>query len=141
MRPDRVMVGEVREAESLDLLVALNAGIPGMSTLHANSGREALTKICTLPLLAGENISDRFVVPTVAAAIDLVLHLGVDQRGRRRLREVIGVTGRVEGGVVETSDLFHLSGDELVRGDGYPPHPERFERAGVDLPALLRAGH
>ena len=140
MRPDRVMVGEVREAESLDLLVALNAGIPGMSTLHANSGREALTKICTLPLLAGENISDRFVVPTVAAAIDLVLHLGVDQRGRRRLREVIGVTGRVEGGVVETSDLFHLSGDELVRGDGYPPHPERFERAGFDLPALLRAG-
>lgn len=141
MRPDRLIVGEVREAESLDMLVALNAGVPGMSTLHANSGREALTKICTLPLLAGENISDRFVVPTVAAAIDLVLHLGVDQHGRRRLREVIGVPGRVESGVVETSDLFHLVGDALVRGDGYPPHPERFARAGIDLPALLRPGH
>ena len=141
MRPDRIVVGEVREAESLDMLVALNAGVPGMSTLHANSAREALTKICTLPLLAGENISDRFVVPTVASAIDLVLHLGVDQRGRRRVREVIGVPGRVEGGVVETADLFHLSGDELVRGDGYPPHPERFARAGIDLPALLRPGH
>src|SRR3712207_2051973 len=65
MRPDRVVVGEVREAESLDLLVALNAGIPGMSTLHANSAREALTKICTLPFPARENISGRFVVPTV----------------------------------------------------------------------------
>jgi pilus assembly protein CpaF len=140
MRPDRIIVGEVREAESLDMLVALNAGIPGMSTLHANSGREALTKICTLPLLAGENISDRFVVPTVAAAIDLVLHLGVDRHGRRRLREVIGVPGRVEAGVVETSDLFHLRDDELVRGDGYPPHPDRFAAAGYDLPALLR-GH
>ena len=140
MRPDRLIIGEVREAESLDMLVALNAGVPGMSTLHANSGREALTKICTLPLLAGENISDRFVVPTVAAAIDVVLHLGVDHRGRRRVREVIGVPGRVESGVVETSDLFHLVGDDLVRGDGYPPHPARFERAGIDLPALLRSG-
>jgi pilus assembly protein CpaF len=141
MRPDRVIVGEVREAESLDMLVALNAGIPGMSTLHANSAREALTKICTLPLLAGENISDRFVVPTVAAAIDVVLHLGVDRHGRRRLQEVIGVPGRVEAGVVETSDLFHLRGDELVRGDGYPPHQDRFAAAGIDLPALLRGTH
>jgi pilus assembly protein CpaF len=141
MRPDRLIVGEVREAESLDMLVALNAGVPGMSTLHANSAREAITKICTLPLLAGENISDRFVVPTVAAAIDLVLHLGLDARGRRRVREVVGVPGRVESGVVETADLFHLDGDELVRGDGYPPHPDRFARAGIDLPALLRPGH
>ncbi|WNB86404.1 ATPase, T2SS/T4P/T4SS family [Cellulomonas sp. ATA003] len=140
MRPDRILVGEVREAESLDMLVALNAGVPGMSTLHANSAREALTKICTLPLLAGENISDRFVVPTVAAAIDVVVHLGVDHRGRRRVREIIGVPGRAEGGVVETADLFHLSGDHLVRGDGYPPHPERFARSGIDLPGLLRAG-
>jgi len=139
MRPSRILIGEVREAEALDLLVALNAGVPGMCTLHANSAREALTKICTLPLLAGENVTDRFVVPTVAAAIDLVLYLDVDQRGRRGVREILGVPGRAEGGVVETSTLFHRVGTGLVRGEGFPPHPERFAGAGIDLPGLLRA--
>ena len=67
MRPSRIIVGEVRAEECLDLLLALNAGLPGMCTIHANSAREALVKMCTLPLLAGENISARFVVPTVAA--------------------------------------------------------------------------
>ena len=138
MRPNRILIGEVREAEALDMLVALNAGVPGLCTIHANSAREALTKICTLPLLAGENVSDRFVVPTVAAAIDLVLHLEVDHGGRRRVREIVGVPGRAEGGIVETADLFHVVGDELVRGEGYPPHADRFARAGIDLPALLR---
>jgi pilus assembly protein CpaF len=57
MRPQRIVVGEVRQAECLDLLIALNSGMPGMSSIHANSAREAVTKLCTLPLLAGENIS------------------------------------------------------------------------------------
>ena len=57
MRPDRLVIGEVREAEALDMLIALNSGLPGLSTIHANSAHDALTKICTLPLLAGENIS------------------------------------------------------------------------------------
>jgi len=57
MRPSRVIVGEVRAEECLDLLLALNSGLPGMASLHANSAREALVKMCTLPLLAGENIS------------------------------------------------------------------------------------
>ena len=57
MRPNRVIVGEVRAEECLDLLLALNSGLPGMASLHANSAREALVKMCTLPLLAGENIS------------------------------------------------------------------------------------
>ncbi|HUX71671.1 MAG TPA: ATPase, T2SS/T4P/T4SS family [Cellulomonadaceae bacterium] len=138
MRPSRILIGEVREAEALDLLVALNAGVPGMCTLHANSAREALTKMCTLPLLAGENVSDRFVVPTVASAIDVVVHLDLDRHGSRRVREIVGVPGRVEGGVVETSDLFHRRDGALVRGDGYPPHAERFDAIGVDLAALLR---
>jgi pilus assembly protein CpaF len=138
MRPDRIVIGEVREAESFDLLIALNAGVPGMCTVHANSAREALAKMCTLPLLAGENVSDRFVVPTVASAVDLVVHLGVDVDGRRRVREILGVPGRVEEGVVETSELFVRSGDHLVRADGYPPAPDRFARAGIDLAALLR---
>lgn len=140
MRPSRLLIGEVREAEALDLLVALNAGVPGMCTIHANSAREALTKLCTLPLLAGENVSDRFVVPTVAASVDLVVHLGIDAGGRRVVREVLGVPGRVESGVVEVADLFHGEETGLVRGDGFPPHPERFRRAGIDVVTLLRGG-
>ena len=140
MRPSRIVIGEVREAESLDMLIALNAGVPGMCTVHANSAREALTKICTLPLLAGENVTAGFVVPTVASAIDLVVHLDVDDRGRRRTREVVAVPGRVENRVVEAADVFHLRDGVLVRGDGFPPHPERFARIGVDVAHLLRAG-
>ena len=56
MRPSRILVGEVRQEECLDLLIALNSGLPGMCTIHANSAREAVTKMCTLPLLAGENV-------------------------------------------------------------------------------------
>ncbi|HZJ39474.1 MAG TPA: ATPase, T2SS/T4P/T4SS family [Demequina sp.] len=137
MRPSRIIIGEVREAESLDMLVALNAGVPGMCTIHANSARDAITKMCTLPLLAGENVSDRFVVPTVASAIDIVVHLELNVRGKRRVREIVGVPGRVEQAVIEVSDLFHLSGSELVRGEGYPPHEERFARAGFRLSDLL----
>ncbi len=139
MRPNRIIIGEVREAESLDMLVALNAGVPGMCTIHANSARDAITKMCTLPLLAGDNVSDRFVVPTVASALDIVVHLELDASGDRRATEIVGVPGRVESGVVETSDLFHLAGGKLVRGDGFPPHVERFERAGFDLSRLLKA--
>lgn len=139
MRPSRLIVGEVREAEALDLLIALNAGVPAMCTLHANSAREALVKLCTLPLLAGENVSDRFVVPTVASAVDLVVHLDLDAAGRRGVREIVAVPGRVEQGVVETADVFTSRGGHLVRADGFPPHPERFARLGVDLAALLRA--
>ncbi|MBD8078051.1 CpaF family protein [Cellulosimicrobium arenosum] len=137
MRPDRIVIGEVREAESFDLLIALNAGVPGMCTIHANSAREAVAKMCTLPLLAGENVSDRFVVPTVASAIDLVVHLGVDVDGRRQVREIVGVPGRVEQGVVEAADLFVRAGARLVRADGFPPAADRFARAGIDLAALL----
>ncbi|BDZ40883.1 hypothetical protein GCM10025865_01820 [Paraoerskovia sediminicola] len=121
MRPDRIVIGEVREAESLDLLIALNAGIPGLATLHASSAREALVKLCTLPLLAGPNISADFVVPTVAAAVDVVVHLSIGSDGGRRVQEIRGVPGRVEEGVVETCDLFHREGDRLVRGQGFPP--------------------
>jgi pilus assembly protein CpaF len=137
MRPGRIIVGEVRQAESLDLLIALNSGLPGMCTLHANSAREAVTKMCTLPLLAGSNVSASFVVPTVAASVDLVVHLGLEGDGHRRVREIVALPGRVEGEVVEIADLFLRRGGELVRTDGFPPHAERFERAGYDLGQLL----
>jgi len=109
-----------------------------MCTLHANSAREALTKMCTLPLLAGENVSAAFVVPTVATSVDLVVHLSSDARGRRRVREVLGVTGRTEGEVIETSELFSSPDGTLQRAGGYPPHPERYQSAGYDLAQLLQ---
>ena len=137
MRPDRIVVGEVRQAEALDLLLALNSGLPGLCTIHANSAREAITKLCTLPLLAGENVTSSFVVPTVATSVDLVVHATKDADGHRRVREVVAVPGRCEGDVVEVADLFVTRGGRLVRADGYPPHPERFEQAGLDLPRLL----
>lgn len=140
MRPDRIVVGEVRQAEAFDMLVALNAGIPGMCTVHANSAREAVTKLCTLPLLAGENVTAAFVVPTVAAAVDLVVHLDLQRDGTRSVREVLALTGRVEQGVVETAEIFARRDGRLVRGSGFPGGPERFERAGFDLPALLDSG-
>jgi pilus assembly protein CpaF len=133
MRPSRLIVGEVRQAECLDLLIALNSGIPGMCTLHANSAREALVKMCTLPLLAGENVSAAFVVPTVAASVDLVVHLGIEASGARRVREIVGVTGRIETDVIETAEIFTSRRGRLERAEGYPPHPDRYEAAGIDL--------
>ena len=137
MRPSRVIVGEVRAQECLDLLLALNAGLPGMASLHANSAREALVKMCTLPLLAGENISARFVVPTVAASVDLVVHLGIDEHGVRRVNEIVAVPGRVEQDTIETETVFVRQQDGLVRLTGMPPRPERYARIGVDVHALL----
>ena len=137
MRPDRIIVGEVRQEECLDLLISLNSGLPGMCSIHANSAREAIVKLCTLPLLAGENVGHNFVVPTVASCVDVVVHIAKDGAGQRRVREIVAVPGRVEGDVVEVADLFVTRGQRLVRADGYPPHPERFEWAGLDLPALL----
>ncbi|MGI4893691.1 MAG: CpaF family protein [Janthinobacterium lividum] len=140
MRPDRLVVGEVRQAESLDLLIALNSGLPGAATIHANSAADAVAKMCTLPLLAGENVTSGFVVPAVASCLDLVVHAALGSDGKRRIEEVLAVTGRVEAGGVETVSLFHRGSSgtgDLVRGNGWPPHRERFTRAGFDLTALL----
>jgi pilus assembly protein CpaF len=79
------------------------------------------------------------VVPTVAASVDIVVHLASDGAGHRWVREVVGVSGRVERDVIETSDIFSAWGGRLERAEGYPPHPERFEAAGIDLVSAL--GH
>lgn len=99
MRPDRLVVGEVRDAEALDLLLALNTGVPGAATIHANSAREALVKLAALPLLAGRNIDAAFVVPAVAASVDLVVHCERDATGRRRVVEIVEPAGVVDGTV------------------------------------------
>ena len=137
MRPDRLVVGEVRQGECLDLLLAMSSGVPALCTVHANSAREALLKVCTLPLLAGGNIPAEFVVPTVASSVDLVVHLAVGADGRRRVHEVTGVPGRVESGVIETVPLHATIDGRLARAGGHPPWTDRFARHGLDLTALL----
>lgn len=137
MRPHRLVVGEVRQAEALDLLVALNSGMPGMTSVHANSARDAVSKLCVLPMLAGENVTAAYIVPTVASAVDVVVHAATGPDGRRRVREIVALSGRVEAGVVESTDVFTTRSGELVRAQGYPPHVDRFEAHGIDVRALL----
>lgn len=139
MRPTRLVIGEVRQHEALDLLIAMNSGMPSMASVHANSAREAITKLCTLPLLAGANIAADFVVPTVAGCVDLVVHVQTGVDGVRRIREISGLSGRVEQGVIEMAPLYVSGPEGLRRGDGYPPHGDRYLAAGFDPVALLGA--
>ncbi|QLL22803.1 CpaF family protein [Actinobacteria bacterium IMCC25003] len=118
MRPSRIIIGEVRQAEALDLLLALNSGLPGMGTLHANSARDAITKLQTLPLLAGENISHKFIAPTVASAIDLVVQVSLGVDGARRIVEVARVTGRYENDRAEIESIWRWNGNSYERGLG-----------------------
>ena len=94
-------------------------------------------KMCTLPLLAGENVSSRFVVPTVAASVDLVVHLGIDDDGVRRVEEIVAVPGRVENDVIETEPVFVRHGTELRRTGGLPPRLDQFERRGLEVHRIL----
>ena len=130
MRPSRIIVGEVRAEECLDLLLALNAGLPGMASLHANSAREALVKMCTLPLLAGENISAAsWCRPSRRRSTSSSTSASTPD-GVRRVEEIVAVPGRVENDVIETEPLFVRRARRLVRVQGMPPRRERFERAG-----------
>ncbi|MDP2012733.1 MAG: ATPase, T2SS/T4P/T4SS family [Actinomycetota bacterium] len=137
MRPTRIVVGEVRQGEALDLLIAMNSGMPAMATVHANSARDAVLKLCTLPLLSGQNIPADFVVPTVASSVDLVIHAASQRDGRRRITEIVGLSGRIENGVVELAEIFATGRSGLERRSGFPPHADRFANAGFDLAALL----
>lgn len=89
MRPDRIVVGEVRDAEALDLLLALNTGVPGACTVHANSAGEALEKLAALTMLAGRNVERGFVLPMLAGCVDLVIHCVRDANGVRRVAEIV----------------------------------------------------
>jgi pilus assembly protein CpaF len=92
MRPDRLVLGEVRQAEALDLLIALNSGMSGMATIHANSAREAINKLMLLPLLGGPNIQAEFVKKTVGQVIDFAIHLESNQTGFRQVAEIIEIS-------------------------------------------------
>ncbi|MET0714842.1 MAG: ATPase, T2SS/T4P/T4SS family, partial [Mycetocola sp.] len=140
MRPDRLIVGEVREAESLDLLIALNSGIPGMCSIHANSARDALVKLSTLPLLAGRNIDSAFVLPTVAGCIDIVVHCELESSGSRRVGSILALSGTVNGAVIEASTLFALRNGQLEATGSHPTRLKKFENAGLNPAAILRRG-
>lgn len=116
MRPSRLIIGEIREAESLDLLIALNSGLPGMATIHANSAKDAIRKLQTLPLLAGENISHHFVTPLVARSIDLVIQIAIDSDGSRKITEILQVTKRIEGEHIETDPIWTLKNGAYHKG-------------------------
>ena len=120
MRPDRIVVGEVREAEALDLLIAMNSGLPGASSVHANSARDALVKLSTLPLLAGRNIDAAFVRPAVASSIDLVVHCVLDADGHRRVHEILAPTGAGRDGGIEASTVFETRDGALTPTGWHP---------------------
>jgi pilus assembly protein CpaF len=121
MRPSHLVVGEIREAEALDLLIALNSGLPGMATIHANSARDAITKLQTLPLLAGENITYQFVAPLVARTIDLIVHTTIlPESGERRIVEISHVTGRTENDRAEIEPIFIYRAGNYEKGLGDP---------------------
>lgn len=128
MRPDRLIVGEVREAEALDLLIALNSGLPGMCSLHANSAHEALSKLATLPLLAGRNIDASFVVPAVATSIDLVVHSELERSGHRRVVEIVAPTRAVADGVIQATTVFALRDGTLQATGAIPTRTSKFWR-------------
>jgi pilus assembly protein CpaF len=106
MRPDRIVVGEVRSGEALDMLQAMNTGHEGsLSTLHANTPRDAMSRLETMVLMAGLDLPVRSIREQVASALDLVVHLGRLRDGTRRITEIAEVNG-MEGDTITLSTLY-----------------------------------
>lgn len=104
-RPDRIVVGEVRGPEALDMLMALNAGCSGMATIHANSGRDALEKLVSYGVLAGDNISIPFLRRTVASVVDLVVYIRRGPNGRQ-VEEVLSIPPQLDGEVFTVDPVY-----------------------------------
>jgi pilus assembly protein CpaF len=147
MRPDRIVVGEVRGAEALDMLQAMNTGHDGsLSTVHANSARDALSRIETMVLMAGYDLPVRAIRQQVASALDLIVHLERLSDGTRRVVAITDVL-RMEGDVITTQDLFTFEvGDVTSAGTVvgnlswsglHPAFCPKLERKGVKLPRGL----
>jgi pilus assembly protein CpaF len=147
MRPDRIIVGEVRGAEALDMLQAMNTGHDGsLSTVHANSPRDGLSRIETMVLMAGFDLPVRAIRQQVSSALDLIVHLERLEDGSRRVTEITEVQ-RMEADVITLQDIFKFNVDE-VKTDGTISGALRstglrlasigkFERRGVTLPVGL----
>ena len=133
MRPDRIIVGEVRGAEALDMLQAMNTGHEGsMTTVHANSPRDALRRLETMVLMAGFDLPMRAVREQVVAAIDVIIQLDRLPDGKRVVSAVTEVQG-LEGEVVLLQDVFTRQGTELRPTGLRPRFLERLE----DVPARV----
>ena len=94
MRPERIVVGEVRGPEAFDLLIALNSGMPGAGTVHANSASEALAKLNMLPLSGGLSIQQKFVESVTRSVIDLIIQIKITKSGFRKVAEILPVSGK-----------------------------------------------
>lgn len=148
MRPDRIVIGEVRGAESLDMLQAMNTGHEGsISTVHANSPRDAVSRMETLVLMAGMDLPLRAVREQIASAIDLVVQITRQKDGVRRVTHVTEVHG-MEGDVITLQDAFtfdYAAGyDDEGRIRGHiiptgvrPRFAERIAEQGIPLPMSL----
>jgi pilus assembly protein CpaF len=150
MRPDRIVVGEVRGAEALDMLQAMNTGHDGsLSTVHANSPRDALARIETMVLMAGYDLPLRAIRQQIASALDLLVQIERMHDGSRRVVAVTEVQ-RMESDVITLQDLFKFQVDGVaadrqrsvvgsLRGSGLRPgFLDKFERRGVTVPLALR---
>ncbi|HSQ61401.1 MAG TPA: CpaF family protein [Acidobacteriota bacterium] len=147
MRPDRIIVGEVRGAEVIDMLQAMNTGHDGsLSTIHANSSRDALHRLENLVLMAGLALPDRAIREQVASALQLIVHVSRVADGTRKVLSIQEIVG-MEGPVVTMQEIFRyhrtgLADDGTVKGyyesTGVVPHvSDRIELAGVDLSGLF----
>jgi pilus assembly protein CpaF len=147
MRPDRIIVGEVRGPEALDMLQAMNTGHDGsLTTVHANSPRDALMRVETMVAMTGLDIPQRAVRQQIASAIDVIVQVARLSDGRRRLVSVQEITG-MEGDVVTMQEIFTFE-RQGVDADGNvlgtllptgvrPQFTERLRLSGIPLPAAL----
>jgi pilus assembly protein CpaF len=147
MRPDRIIVGEVRGAEALDMLQAMNTGHDGsLSTVHANSPRDALSRVETMVMMAGFEIPLRAIRQQISSALDLIVQIERLEDGNRRVTAITEVQ-RMESDVITLQDLFayridHVTDERVTVGSLLPTglRPgflNKFEKRGVSLPAGL----
>lgn len=151
MRPDRIVVGEVRSGEALDMLQAMNTGHDGsMTTGHANSPRDMLSRLETMALMAGMELPLRAIREQIASAIDLIVHQARLQDGSRKITHLTEVLG-MEGDIITMQDiyLFEQSGvDEKGKVVGRfkatgirPKFMDKFEASGIKVPPGMFADY
>lgn len=138
MRPDRIVVGECRGGEALDMLQAMNTGHRGsLTTIHANSPRDALSRLETLVLMAGFDLPVRAIRDQVSSAIDLVIQLERLPDGRRITRSICEVQG-VEADRVQLLDVFRSDDDGPLRSTGFrPAFVDDLAKIGITLPPTM----
>ena len=136
MRPDRIIVGEVRGAEALDMLQAMNTGHDGsLSTVHANAPRDALARVETMVLMSGFDLPSRAIREQIASALNLVVHIERFRDGSRRVANLTEVLG-MEGDVIAMQDVFRwdYARNTLVPTGIRPQFMDRLHDHGVVLP-------